>query len=111
MYIKFTNTKNTLVAHLSGELDHHSASEVRSKLDDMIERTNALNLVMDFSEVSFMDSSGIGVVIGRYKKLLSKKGKVSISNANGSVRRVFELSGMFKIIPVYNNSDEAIKSV
>jgi stage II sporulation protein AA (anti-sigma F factor antagonist) len=111
MYIKFTNTKNALVAYLSGELDHHSANEVRSRLDDMIERTNTLNLIMDFSEVSFMDSSGIGVVIGRYKKLLAKKGKVSIANVNGSVRRVFELSGMFKIIPVYNNSDEAIKSV
>lgn len=110
MNIKFTNNKNILVAQLRGELDHHNAEEVRNKIDDMLTRTNTLNLVMDFSDVNFMDSSGIGVVIGRYKKLLNKKGKVSISNANGSVKRVFELSGMFKIIPLYDSADEAINN-
>lgn len=110
MNIKFTNNKNVLVAYLSGELDHHSAEDVRNKIDDMIARTNSLNLVMDFSGVNFMDSSGIGVVIGRYKKLLNKKGKVCISNVNGSVKRVFELSGMFKIIPLYSSADEAVNN-
>lgn len=110
MNIKFTNNKNILVVHLKGELDHHNAGEVRNKIDDMLARTNSLNLIMDFSGVNFMDSSGIGVVIGRYKKLLNKKGKVSVSNASGSVKRVFELSGMFKIIPLYNSTDEAINN-
>ncbi|GAA0177429.1 anti-sigma F factor antagonist [Clostridium sediminicola] len=110
MHIKFTNKKNALIVYLSGELDHHSAEDVRNKIDDMIARTNSLNLILDFSNVNFMDSSGIGVVIGRYKKLLNKKGRVSISNVNGSVKRVFELSGMFKIIPLYSSADEAVNN-
>ena len=60
---------------LIGELDHHSAEEVRVKIDDRIERDNIKKVIMDFKEVTFMDSSGIGVVIGRYKKLKAEMEK------------------------------------
>ena len=68
-------------------------------------------VIMDFSKVSFMDSSGIGVVIGRYKKLSMKNGVLCIANVKESVNRVFQLSGMFKIIKLYDNVNEAIKSI
>jgi stage II sporulation protein AA (anti-sigma F factor antagonist) len=96
---------------MMGELDHHSAEEVRNKVDDRLEREGCNKLIMDFSGVTFMDSSGIGVVIGRYRKLSSKKGKVYITRVTGSVKRVFELSGMFKIIPLYDSVERALDNM
>lgn len=111
MYIRFNRVNDSLVVTLVGELDHHSAEEVRVKIDDRIDRENIKKMIFDFSEVTFMDSSGIGVVIGRYKKLSMRKGELSIVSVNNSIKRVFELSGMFKIIKVYENLDDAVRSV
>lgn len=111
MYLKFQNEGEKLIVHMAGELDHHSAEEVRSKIDDRLDRDEITKLILDFSNVTFMDSSGIGVVIGRYKKLSLKKGKVCIANVNNSVKRVFDLSGMFKIIKLYENVEQALKSI
>ena len=60
---------------LLAELDHHSAEEVRVKIDDRIDRDNIKKVILNFREVTFMDSSGIGVVIGRYKKIKNRDGK------------------------------------
>lgn len=111
MHINFSKMKKCVVARISGELDHHSSDEVRSKLDDEIEKEKIYNLILDFSNVTFMDSSGIGVVIGRYKKVAANNGSISIINANTTVKRVFELSGMFKIINLYDNLEQAIESI
>ncbi|GAA0718439.1 anti-sigma F factor antagonist [Clostridium malenominatum] len=111
MYLKFDNKEDKLLVYMMGELDHHSAEEVRNKIDDRLSREDITKLIMDFSDVSFMDSSGIGVVIGRYKKLASKNGKVCITNVSDSVKRVFELSGMFKIIQLYNTNKEALENI
>ncbi|NMM61142.1 anti-sigma F factor antagonist [Clostridium sp. P21] len=111
MYLEFENKDNKLIVHMFGELDHHSAEEVRNKIDDRLDRDNIGKLIMDFSDVSFMDSSGIGVVIGRYKKLNSKGGTICITKISGSVKRVFELSGMFKIIKFYKNIEDAVESI
>ncbi|MBL4938106.1 anti-sigma F factor antagonist [Clostridium sp. YIM B02515] len=111
MYLKFQKEDEKLVVYMMGELDHHSAEEVRSKIDDRLDRENINKLVMDFTNVTFMDSSGIGVVIGRFKKISLKKGDVCITNVNNSVKRVFDLSGMFKIIKLYDNVEQALKSI
>lgn len=111
MYLEFENRNDKLIIYMNGELDHHSAEEVRSKIDDRMDRDNITKLIMDFSDVSFMDSSGIGVVIGRYKKLSLKKGNICVTRVSGSVKRVFELSGMFKIIKLYDSIEEAIESI
>jgi stage II sporulation protein AA (anti-sigma F factor antagonist) len=111
MYLEFDKNGDKLVVYMMGELDHHSAEEVRNKIDDRIDREKLNKLVMDFSGVTFMDSSGIGVVIGRYKKLSLKNGTVCVAKANDTVKRVFELSGMFKIIKLFNNVDEAVINI
>jgi stage II sporulation protein AA (anti-sigma F factor antagonist) len=111
MYLKFQNEDEKLVVYMMGELDHHSAEEVRSKIDDRLDRDNVSKLIMDFTNVTFMDSSGIGVVIGRYKKISLKKGDICITNVNNSVKRVFDLSGMFKIIKLYNDVEQALNSI
>lgn len=111
MYLRFSKEGNTLIIGLNGELDHHSAEEVRNKIDDRIDRDKINKLILDFSGVTFMDSSGIGVVIGRYKKLNMRDGVVCIAEINNNVKRVFELSGLFKIIKAYNTVEEALNRV
>lgn len=111
MYIEFYKNEDKLIVKLSGELDHHSAEEVRNKIDDRIESTGYSKVILDFSNVNFMDSSGIGVVIGRYKRISMKKGELCIANVQESVRRVFELSGMFKIIKLYKSVQEAVEVI
>ena len=111
MYLKFEKSNNTLIANLIGELDHHSAEEVRAKIDDRIERENAQRLTLNFGGVTFMDSSGIGVVVGRFKKMTSRGGALCVVDVSRGVNRVFELSGLFKIINHYRDVDEALKCI
>lgn len=110
MLLRFSKNDNTLIIYLNGELDHHTAENVRIKIDNKIEETGVKNLILDFSDVNFMDSSGIGVVIGRYRKVTAYGGKVAIVGLKPEIRRVFELSGMFKIIKEYKNLENAILS-
>lgn len=111
MYLKFDKSLDSLIVNLIGELDHHSAEEVRVKIDDRIERDNITKVILDFSKVTFMDSSGIGAVVGRYKKVSAKGGKICVADVNSSVNRVFELSGLFKIIKKFDNVDEAVRCI
>lgn len=111
MYVSLNNKGDKLIVHLMGELDHHSAEMVRNKIDDTIERQDLKKLILDFSGVSFMDSSGIGVVIGRYKKITGRKGSMCIVSVNESTKKVFELSGLFKILKLYDNLDQALESM
>ena len=108
MNIKIQSSDDKLIVYMSGELDHHSAEEVRNKIDASLEREKCNKLVMDFSGVTFMDSSGIGVIIGRYKKLTSKKGSLCIANVNSNIKKVLDLSGIFKIIKLFDNVNEAL---
>jgi stage II sporulation protein AA (anti-sigma F factor antagonist) len=111
LYLEFETSGDKLILVLSGELDHHSAEEVRNKIDDIINRVGTNKVIMDFANVTFMDSSGIGVIIGRYKKLTMKNGTLCIIRVKGSVERVFELSGLFKIIKVYKTLEEAVNII
>ena len=111
MYLKFGKQGNILIATLSGELDHNSAEEVRVKIDDRIDRDNIEKVILDFSGVTFMDSSGIGAVLGRYKKLSNKGGVLCITEPNKNVNRIFELAGLYKVINKYNTVDEAVRGM
>lgn len=111
MYIDFKVKGKLLVVMLAGELDHHSAQEVRVKIDDRIDRFNINKIVFDFSAVTFMDSSGIGVIVGRYKRVLVRDGKVAIAAINKGIKRIFDLSGIFKIIKVYPTVEDAVSKL
>ena len=111
MYLNFHKHENILIVNLSGELDHNSAEEARVKIDDRIDRDNIEKVILDFSGVTFMDSSGIGAVLGRYKKLANKNGVLCIAEANKNVNRIFELAGLYKVIKNYNTVDEAVRSI
>ncbi|MGL4874504.1 MAG: anti-sigma F factor antagonist [Clostridium sp.] len=111
MYIKFNNYDNILEASLIGELDHHNAKEARVKIDDRIEKERVKKLILNFNSVTFMDSSGIGVVVGRQKKIKKNGGELYIVGVNRSISRVFELSGLFKIMKNYETIEEALKYI
>ena len=67
-------------------------------------------IIFDFQYVSFMDSSGIGVIIGRYKKIVNHGGRISVINMNNRLKKVFNLSGMNKIISIYDSFEDAINA-
>jgi stage II sporulation protein AA (anti-sigma F factor antagonist) len=110
MLLKFEKSGRNLIIIMAGELDHHSAENVRIKIDNNIETMGFPNLIFDFSELNFMDSSGIGVIIGRYKKVSEYDGKVGIINMRSNIRKVFELGGIFNLIKEYKNYDEAVQN-
>ncbi len=98
MHIRVTQQSDSTTAHLFGELDHHSADQVKEDLDNLIRRFNDINLILDLKNLSFMDSSGLGVILGRYKKLKAKGGRMYIKNANPQIEKVFVVSGIYQII-------------
>lgn len=98
MDIRVEHIGTTLVVKPEGELDHHSAKDVREMIDREIELRKIKNLVLDFNKVSFMDSSGIGVIAGRYKIINSLGGKTMVIRANEQVDKILEISGLKKIL-------------
>ncbi len=101
---------NTIVAYLNGELDHHSAEYTRVKIDYYIDTSISKNLVFDFENVSFMDSSGIGIIIGRHKKVSAKNGQVFLINLNTTIRKIIELSGVSKVVRVCSDLTEVLNN-
>ncbi len=111
MQVKFKLIKKTLIAKIEGELDHHTSIDVREIIDEEISKSRITNLIFDFTDLKFMDSSGIGVVIGRYKKIEKLNGKLCLTTLNPHIKRIVTISGLHKIIPVYNNVQEALKEM
>lgn len=97
-----------LVIRLTKELDHHTAVRIREKADQMIDRNNIKHIIFDFSEAGFMDSAGIGVIMGRYKKVIFIGGKTAVANVGSTVDRIFRLSGLYKIIEKYETVEAAL---
>lgn len=101
MEIKYLNKDDGIYAELYGELDEYSAEYVRISLDDQLNSVNKnkKKLILDFSNVSFMDSTGIGVLLGRYNKFSKNNINIFIKNPTSYVNRIFEMSGIYQIIP------------
>ena len=108
MSVRMENVGEMVTAYLDGEIDHHSAGEIREQIDSMITRAAPSLVVLDFRDVSFMDSSGIGVIVGRYKTLSAIGGKTVIAAPPPQIARIINLSGMQKLIPVWSTVDAAI---
>jgi len=101
----------TLIIAPVGDLDHHSVGILRERIDKEALRENARNIIFDFSEVEFMDSSGIGLIIGRYKLADSNGGTAAVCEMKDSLKRIFDISGLKKIVSSYKNVDEALGKI
>ncbi len=85
---------------LSGELDEYTATSVRKTLDTLLDTEKGFSqIVMDLSELSFMDSTGVGVMIGRYKKMRECNKPIFITNPSRNAERIFKMSGLYEIMP------------
>ena len=93
-------TRDLVTVYLEGELDHHGADRIRREMDRLLEDLKVKHLLIDMSMMPFMDSSGIGVILGRYRQLAARGGTVAVRGMNAQVKRIFTLSGMGQIIRV-----------
>ena len=111
MNIRLIGDKRTLLCSIDGELDHHLAGSVRETIDRKLKSTNAVNIIFDFTKVGFMDSSGIGVIMGRYKLSKMLGGKVIIYGAKKQTRRIIEMSGIDKIVKLCDKLEQALELI
>ena len=89
-----------LIVQLSGELDHCAVTEMRAELEELLLDKGIAHLHFDFENVSFMDSSGVGFIIGRYKTMAARGGRVSAGNLHPPVDRLFRMGGLHRIVEI-----------
>lgn len=97
-----------LIIYITSDLDHHAVRSLRERADRMIQAGNARHIIFDFENVDFMDSSGIGLIMGRYKKVLFLGGKVAVTHVGKNVDRIFRISGLYQIMERYDTPAQAV---
>ena len=100
MSVSIVAKGEVVTAFLDGELDHHTAAEIRTTIDDAVYEHKPALLVLDFKNVSFMDSSGIGLVLGRYKTISELDGELAIINTSPCIGKVMRLAGMERLAKI-----------
>lgn len=109
MQIEFELSDDIIAAILTGELDHHSTLCVRTDIDHAMEVYRAKHLVLDFSGVGFADSSGIGMIMGRYNKVKEKSGRIVLCGCSPYMKKILEMAGIFTIIPEASDRASAMQ--
>ena len=104
---EYETKENVLIIRLKADLDHHTAVTVRETADTLLARSRAKNILFDFTGVDFMDSSGIGVIMGRYRQVIFQGGRVAVMGVGANVDRIFKISGLYKIVEKYDAEEEA----
>ena len=100
MEIEYLNKDNSLLFKITEEIDHHAVEKLRRKADFEIEKHIPRKVIFDFSNVTFMDSAGIGLLLGRYKNITSLGGSLEVINATETVNKILIMSGVNKIINI-----------
>ena len=90
--------RSTLLVRLENELDHNAAQHLRRELDALLRDHSIRRLVLDLKHLRFMDSSGVGFIIGRYKLMARRGGSVAVKNADQRMDRIFEMSGLYELV-------------
>lgn len=98
--VEFVKENNSLVIYFYGEVDNKACMEYKSNIIDIINNYTYIDVILDFSNVTFIDSSGIGLIIGRYNQLKEKGNTLSIRGTNKSIDKLFKVSGLFNILDV-----------
>ncbi|HLR08179.1 MAG TPA: anti-sigma F factor antagonist [Bacillota bacterium] len=104
----FVVKEDVLIVRLSGELDHHESERLRHEWKEKMYRTGVKHCILNLESVTFMDSSGLGVVLGRYKEVLQLGGEMVVCSISPSIERLFDMSGLFKIVRLEENEDLAL---
>ena len=109
MNVTIEKCGDELIAALAGEIDHHNSKQIREAIDAELERGGYKLLTFDLESVSFMDSSGIGMILGRYRRMSSQECGMAIVGCSKSIRNILNMAGVFSIIDYYNTKEEAIE--
>lgn len=100
-----------LLIRLEGELDHHTAEQLRTQVTEKLVDGQVKHIVLNLEQLSFMDSSGLGVILGRYKQIKANDGEMVVCAISSSVKRLFEMSGLFKIIRLEDSEQYALQTL
>lgn len=111
MQIEFEMTDDIMIVNLDGELDHHYSSVIREEIDKTIDTFHTKHLIFNFKKVSFMDSSGIGVIMGRYNKISQLGGRLLITGCSEYIDRILEMAGIYTIATRMKDVDDSIKLI
>ena len=99
--MKYEVQENCLTIFLPGELDHHNAEEIRKRSDYLIDQNHIRYVIFDFTDTTFMDSSGIGVIMGRYKRIYMLGGEVCAVHTSERMKKILTMSGVTWIMQIY----------
>ncbi len=97
MELRFEKQEKTLTVFLRGEIDHHAAGGLREQIDGAVTSGDIVHLILDFSEVSFMDSSGVGLLLGRYKRMCARGGRLLARGLTARYLTMMKMAGMEKL--------------
>lgn len=111
MQIEFEMTDDILIADLDGELDHHTSSVIREEIDKTVDAFHSKHLIFNFEKISFMDSSGIGVIMGRYNKISQLGGRLVITGCNEYIDRILDMAGIYTITERIGSIAESIEKL
>ena len=103
--MKYQVQENCLTIYLPREVDHHNAEELRKTADTLIERNHIKYVIFDFEMTDFMDSSGIGVIMGRYKVIRLVGGEIWAVHTNVRIKKILTMSGMTRIMQIYEEDE------
>ena len=109
MKIQYIKEDKLLYLKITEEIDHHSCEKIKKRADYEIQIHIPKKLVFDFENVNFMDSSGIGMIIGRYKLVSMFGGNVLIANAKPAIKKILEMSGILKLIKLIEMEEEKVE--
>jgi stage II sporulation protein AA (anti-sigma F factor antagonist) len=111
MKVQLIRRKDCLLVRLKGELDHHTSVIFREAVEKELQKELICNLVLNLEHLTFMDSSGLGVILGRYQQIKTRKGKLLICSPGGQLKKIMQIGGLLRIIPVYSNEEEALSAL
>lgn len=108
---EYSIRQQTLLIRFHSDIDHHNAAAIRTKADRLIARGGLKNIVFDFEEVHFMDSSGIGMIMGRYKQVIFQGGRIVACGVGHEVDRILTISGLYRVMDKYEGVREAMEAL
>ena len=109
MKIKYIKNDKRLIFEIEEDIDECCVQKIRRRIDNEIQRYMPKEVIFDFSNVSFMDSAGIGLIIGRYKLINMIGGELKIANVNTQIQKIFEMSGLLRLIPVEQKNKKEVQ--
>lgn len=109
MKITYIKKDKRLIFEIEEDIDECCVQKIRRRIDNEIQRYMPKEVIFDFSNVSFMDSAGIGLIIGRYKLINMIGGELKIANVNTQIQKIFEMSGLLRLIPVEQKKKKEVQ--